>query len=108
LCHVIICVTLDFLLFGRYLAEEIKKRDGFRLVMEPEYTNVCFWYIPPSLRDMADGPEFWRNVHAVSQRRTSPSLYRTRSSPFLWCSSTLTEALSSITQQQQNTNQFRN
>uniref|UniRef100_A0AAZ3RVU3 Glutamate decarboxylase like 1 n=1 Tax=Oncorhynchus tshawytscha TaxID=74940 RepID=A0AAZ3RVU3_ONCTS len=54
------------LAMARYLAEEIKKRDGFRLVMEPEYTNVCFWYIPPSLRDMADGPEFWRNVHAVA------------------------------------------
>ncbi|XP_029600199.1 acidic amino acid decarboxylase GADL1-like isoform X1 [Salmo trutta] len=54
------------LAMARYLAEEIKKRDGFRLVMEPEYTNVCFWYIPPSLRDTADGPEFWRKVHAVA------------------------------------------
>ncbi|KAL0963340.1 hypothetical protein UPYG_G00304980 [Umbra pygmaea] len=54
------------LAMARYLTEEIKKREGFRLVMEPEYTNVCFWYIPASLRSMSDGPEFWGKVHAVA------------------------------------------
>ena len=24
------------------------------LLQEPEYTNVCFWFIPPSLRDVTD------------------------------------------------------
>ncbi|EDL76959.1 rCG25241, isoform CRA_b [Rattus norvegicus] len=32
----------------------------------PEYTNVCFWYIPPSLREMAEGPEFWRKLSLVA------------------------------------------
>ncbi|XP_030638995.1 acidic amino acid decarboxylase GADL1-like [Chanos chanos] len=54
------------LALARYLAEEIKKREGFRLLMEPEYTNVCFWYIPPSLRNMSEGPEFWKKLHAVA------------------------------------------
>uniref|UniRef100_A0A6Q2Z694 Glutamate decarboxylase like 1 n=1 Tax=Esox lucius TaxID=8010 RepID=A0A6Q2Z694_ESOLU len=54
------------LAMARYLAEEIKKREGFRLVMEPEYANVCFWYIPPSLRSTPEGPEFWKRVHAVA------------------------------------------
>ncbi|XP_039272903.2 cysteine sulfinic acid decarboxylase-like [Styela clava] len=37
---------------AEYLAREIKKRPGFRLVLsEPECTNVCFWYIPPRMRD---------------------------------------------------------
>uniref|UniRef100_A0A3B4WPE6 Cysteine sulfinic acid decarboxylase n=1 Tax=Seriola lalandi dorsalis TaxID=1841481 RepID=A0A3B4WPE6_SERLL len=34
----------------RYLVEQMKKREGFHLLGEPEFVNVCFWYIPPSLR----------------------------------------------------------
>ena len=33
---------------------------------QPEYTNVCFWYIPPSLREMEEGPEFWKKLSLVS------------------------------------------
>ncbi|NP_001382689.1 acidic amino acid decarboxylase GADL1 isoform 1 [Mus musculus] len=51
---------------SRYLVDEIKKREGFKLLMEPEYTNVCFWYIPPSLREMEEGPEFWRKLSLVA------------------------------------------
>ncbi|KAI1885607.1 hypothetical protein AGOR_G00205570 [Albula goreensis] len=51
---------------ARYLAEEIKKREGFRLLMEPEYANVCFWYIPPSLRKMPENREFWDKIHKVA------------------------------------------
>ncbi|XP_014793146.1 PREDICTED: acidic amino acid decarboxylase GADL1 [Calidris pugnax] len=54
------------LALARYLVEEIKKRDGFQLLLEPEYANVCFWYIPPSLRKMEDGPEFWQKLHQVA------------------------------------------
>ncbi|XP_070767346.1 acidic amino acid decarboxylase GADL1-like [Enoplosus armatus] len=54
------------LAMARYLAQEIKKREGFRLLMEPEYANVCFWYIPPSLRSLPDGPELWQKLHAVA------------------------------------------
>ncbi|KAM7382401.1 hypothetical protein PAMP_002130 [Pampus punctatissimus] len=51
---------------ARYLAQEIKKREGFRLLMEPEYSNVCFWYIPPSLRNLPDSPELWKKLHTVA------------------------------------------
>uniref|UniRef100_A0A672H7X0 Acidic amino acid decarboxylase GADL1-like n=1 Tax=Salarias fasciatus TaxID=181472 RepID=A0A672H7X0_SALFA len=54
------------LAMARYLADEIKKREGFRLLMEPEYANVCFWYIPPSLRQLEDGPELWSKLHTVA------------------------------------------
>uniref|UniRef100_A0A8C5DGS5 Glutamate decarboxylase like 1 n=1 Tax=Gouania willdenowi TaxID=441366 RepID=A0A8C5DGS5_GOUWI len=37
---------------AKYFAEQIKQREGFQLLMEPECTNVCFWYIPPSLRNL--------------------------------------------------------
>ncbi|KAJ7399244.1 Acidic amino acid decarboxylase GADL1 [Pitangus sulphuratus] len=54
------------LALARYLVEEIKKREGFQLLLEPEYANICFWYIPPSLRQMEDGPEFWQKLHQVA------------------------------------------
>ncbi|XP_038130832.1 acidic amino acid decarboxylase GADL1-like [Cyprinodon tularosa] len=54
------------LVMARYLAEQMKKREGFKLLMEPEFANVCFWYIPPSLRDLPDCPEFWKKLHNVA------------------------------------------
>ncbi|KAB0364211.1 hypothetical protein FD754_008367, partial [Muntiacus muntjak] len=56
------------LALSRYLVEEIKKREGFKLLLEPEYANICFWYIPPSLRQMEEGPEFWAKLHLVTHR----------------------------------------
>ncbi|XP_043823125.1 acidic amino acid decarboxylase GADL1 [Dromiciops gliroides] len=56
------------LALARYLVEEIKKRAGFRLLLEPEFANVCFWYIPPSLRTMGEGPEFWAKLNLVAPR----------------------------------------
>ncbi|GAB5576905.1 glutamate decarboxylase 1 isoform X2 [Prionailurus iriomotensis] len=54
------------LALSRYLVEEIKKREGFKLLLEPEYANICFWYIPPSLREMEEGPEFWEKLNVVA------------------------------------------
>ncbi|XP_073469661.1 cysteine sulfinic acid decarboxylase [Aquarana catesbeiana] len=51
---------------ARYLAEEIKRREGFILLMEPEFVNVCFWYVPPSLRNQEDSPNFWDKLGKVS------------------------------------------
>ncbi|XP_032821372.2 glutamate decarboxylase 1 [Petromyzon marinus] len=44
---------------AQYLYRTIKNREGYELVFqgEPEHTNVCFWYIPLSLRGMPDGEE---------------------------------------------------
>ncbi|ETE60347.1 Glutamate decarboxylase-like protein 1 [Ophiophagus hannah] len=49
----------------RYLVDEIKKREGFQLLLEPEYANICFWYIPPSLRKMEKGHEFWEKLSCI-------------------------------------------
>uniref|UniRef100_A0A8C3S3I2 Glutamate decarboxylase like 1 n=1 Tax=Chelydra serpentina TaxID=8475 RepID=A0A8C3S3I2_CHESE len=54
------------LALARYLVDEIKKREGFQLLLEPEYANICFWYIPSSLRKMEEGPEFWEKLHQVA------------------------------------------
>nr|QNG40897.1 glutamate decarboxylase 1 [Hofstenia miamia] len=41
-----------------HLIKLIKETEGFELVFEnPEYVNVCFWYIPPCLRKNAKGPQ---------------------------------------------------
>uniref|UniRef100_A0A3B3ZJD5 Uncharacterized protein n=1 Tax=Periophthalmus magnuspinnatus TaxID=409849 RepID=A0A3B3ZJD5_9GOBI len=54
------------LAMAQYLTQQMKARQGFRLLMEPEYANVCFWYVPPSLRNVPDGPEFWNKLHKVA------------------------------------------
>ena len=35
---------------AKYLAAQVKKRNGFELLLEPEFTNCCFWYYPECLR----------------------------------------------------------
>ncbi|XP_077048846.1 cysteine sulfinic acid decarboxylase isoform X4 [Agelaius phoeniceus] len=50
----------------RYLLEQVKRREGFQLVMEPEFINLCFWFIPPSLRGQENSPEFWDKLGKVA------------------------------------------
>ncbi|NWW37793.1 CSAD decarboxylase, partial [Panurus biarmicus] len=50
----------------RYLLEQVKRREGFQLVMEPEFINLCFWFIPPSLRGQDRSPEFWDRLGKVA------------------------------------------
>lgn len=54
------------LAMAQYLTQQIKAREGFQLLMEPEFTNVCFWFIPPSLRNLPDCPELWNKLHKVA------------------------------------------
>ncbi|XP_023376437.1 cysteine sulfinic acid decarboxylase isoform X4 [Pteropus alecto] len=51
---------------ARYLVEEIKKREGFVLVMEPEFVNVCFWFVPPSLRGKQESPDYSERLAKVA------------------------------------------
>uniref|UniRef100_A0A8D2EP61 Cysteine sulfinic acid decarboxylase n=1 Tax=Theropithecus gelada TaxID=9565 RepID=A0A8D2EP61_THEGE len=51
---------------ARYLVEEIKKREGLELVMEPEFVNVCFWFVPPSLRGKQDSPDYHERLSKVA------------------------------------------
>lgn len=39
---------------ARYFTDYIRHREGFKLMLEPECTNVCFWYVPPSKRHLQD------------------------------------------------------
>lgn len=43
---------------AQYQVKRIKSMpDKFVLLMEPEYVNVCFWYIPRRFRSMKPGPQ---------------------------------------------------
>ncbi|XP_072030360.1 cysteine sulfinic acid decarboxylase-like isoform X2 [Amphiura filiformis] len=51
---------------ARYMRELIREREGFELVTEGEAPNVCFWYVPPSMRDMEKGTEYQQKLHQVA------------------------------------------
>ncbi|XP_069672798.1 acidic amino acid decarboxylase GADL1-like [Periplaneta americana] len=54
---------------SKYFKERIQTRPGFRLVQEEfECTNICFWFIPPSLRDQEENEEWWDKIHAVAPK----------------------------------------
>ncbi|ETN67277.1 black [Anopheles darlingi] len=55
---------------AEYFTRSIKARPGFEMVIEhPECTNVCFWYVPPSLRGMArDSAEYRERLHKVAPK----------------------------------------
>uniref|UniRef100_A0A8C7ZS79 Glutamate decarboxylase 1 n=1 Tax=Oryzias sinensis TaxID=183150 RepID=A0A8C7ZS79_9TELE len=63
--HIDKCLDLS-----AYLYSKIKNREGFEMVFsgEPQHTNVCFWYIPPSLRGMPDGTERRERLHKVAPK----------------------------------------
>jgi len=55
---------------AEYLYAKIKNREEFEMVFdgEPEHTNVCFWYIPQSLRGIPDSPERREKLHRVAPK----------------------------------------
>ncbi|XP_064640438.1 cysteine sulfinic acid decarboxylase-like isoform X2 [Lineus longissimus] len=50
---------------AQYLATKVKETEGFRLVFEPTCTNVCFYYIPPSMRGQEKTEEWWQKIGKV-------------------------------------------
>uniref|UniRef100_A0A8C6ZK95 Cysteine sulfinic acid decarboxylase-like n=1 Tax=Nothoprocta perdicaria TaxID=30464 RepID=A0A8C6ZK95_NOTPE len=54
------------LLARRYLAEELKRREGFQLVLEPEFVNLCFWFVPPSLRGQEGSADYCSRLGKVA------------------------------------------
>lgn len=55
---------------AEYFTSQIQNRNDFQLVLnKPECTNVCFWYIPPSLvASPTRDDEFWQKVHKVAPK----------------------------------------
>uniref|UniRef100_A0A8B9KCA7 Cysteine sulfinic acid decarboxylase n=1 Tax=Astyanax mexicanus TaxID=7994 RepID=A0A8B9KCA7_ASTMX len=44
----------------------LKKREGFQLVSEPQFVNVCFWFIPPSLRGKENSADYQDKLAKVA------------------------------------------
>lgn len=55
---------------AEYFTQQIKGRSDYEMVLdEPECTNVCFWYVPPSLRSCKrDTEEFAERIHKVAPK----------------------------------------
>ncbi|KAG7489802.1 glutamate decarboxylase 1-like [Solea senegalensis] len=55
---------------AEYLYDQLQRRADFELVLKnkPEHSNVCFWYIPPSLRGLPAGPDRDERLHQVAPR----------------------------------------
>uniref|UniRef100_G3PPM1 Glutamate decarboxylase 1a n=1 Tax=Gasterosteus aculeatus aculeatus TaxID=481459 RepID=G3PPM1_GASAC len=55
---------------AEYLYDQLQRRTHFELVLKnkPEHSNVCFWYIPPSLRSLPPGPDRDARLHQVAPR----------------------------------------
>lgn len=54
---------------AKFFADTIRERDGFKMVLDkPECTNVCFWYIPQSLREAQDDGDFKERLHGVAPK----------------------------------------
>uniref|UniRef100_A0A8C9UBR0 Glutamate decarboxylase 3 n=1 Tax=Scleropages formosus TaxID=113540 RepID=A0A8C9UBR0_SCLFO len=53
-----------------YLFNKLENRADFELVFKnkPEHSNVCFWYIPHSLRKMSRGLEWNKKLHEVAPK----------------------------------------
>nr|CAB3233955.1 cysteine sulfinic acid decarboxylase [Phallusia mammillata] len=51
---------------AKYLTEAVKNHPHFRLVIpELEFTNVPFWYVPPSLRGETENEEFFTKLGKI-------------------------------------------
>uniref|UniRef100_A0A9J7YE14 Cysteine sulfinic acid decarboxylase n=1 Tax=Cyprinus carpio carpio TaxID=630221 RepID=A0A9J7YE14_CYPCA len=51
---------------ARYLVEEMEKRENFKLVCKGHFVNVCFWFIPPSLRGKENSPDYQERLSKVA------------------------------------------
>ncbi|KAJ3660387.1 hypothetical protein Zmor_004837 [Zophobas morio] len=54
---------------SKYFTDSIRHREGFEMVIEePECTNVCFWYVPPSLRGQKESRDYKERLHRVAPK----------------------------------------
>ncbi|XP_001843283.2 acidic amino acid decarboxylase GADL1 isoform X1 [Culex quinquefasciatus] len=54
---------------AEFFTREVRKRDGFRLVLEQiQYTNVGFWYVPKKLRvpEEQQDDAWWAKIYEVT------------------------------------------
>ena len=54
---------------AQYFTEFIRNRPGFQLVIDqPDFVNICFWYVPPSLRNAQQDEDYYARLHKVAPK----------------------------------------
>ncbi|CAF1124594.1 unnamed protein product [Brachionus calyciflorus] len=55
---------------AEYLLDKIKERKNFEVVLDkPEFTNICFWYVPNSIKDLdRNSKEFKERLNKVAPK----------------------------------------
>jgi glutamate decarboxylase len=54
---------------SRYFQRRMAEREGFEIVLKnPEFLNICFWYVPTSLRGLRHGQERDEKLAKVAPR----------------------------------------
>lgn len=49
---------------AKYLTKKISERSNFRLVLNDfQYTNVCFWFVPPYLQMKTEDEHWWKQLY---------------------------------------------
>lgn len=57
----------NFMDVSVYLKEQVVARENFKLVAEPMCSNVCFWFVPPSVRSEEAFTQPWKDaVHTAA------------------------------------------
>lgn len=52
---------------SRYLTDCINSRSDFKMVSQPQFINVCFWYVPNCLAEYADkNGDYSKKLHMVN------------------------------------------
>ncbi|XP_022904309.1 cysteine sulfinic acid decarboxylase [Onthophagus taurus] len=54
---------------AEYFTKTIKSKENFKMVLEePECTNVCFWYVPPSLLGKENEDDYEEKLHKIAPK----------------------------------------
>nr|CAD7453908.1 unnamed protein product [Timema tahoe] len=53
---------------AEYFRVQVSTRPRFKLVIEPDFVNVCFWFIPERLREGQEEASYTRALHEVAPR----------------------------------------
>ncbi|XP_033759910.1 cysteine sulfinic acid decarboxylase-like [Pecten maximus] len=51
---------------AKHMASMVTDKVGFRLLIQPEFTNICFWYIPPSMRNEEEDDDWKMRLSKVA------------------------------------------
>lgn len=54
---------------SQYLVTKLNEHSGFRCIIDSfQYTNISFWYIPPSMRNQSETEEWWQQLSTIAPK----------------------------------------